>query len=222
MRRLGILILLLMALSSCEEEVTKVGFWIKTKGFILEDAFLNPDDTFPSFSHRISGGTVVFKGNNKTYEFDLEDTGLEDYEFLLPAGEYRMEINNPPASIYGQERGSFKSAPQHITISEVTDTIIAQAEPNCALLLVKDETDQLDKELYIIERHSISRNYVRYYPLSHDTISGLYYTYFTPDTIPSNPSAFLWFYSWKPGNDEEGLSTTGFDIGYQYFITVLE
>jgi hypothetical protein len=60
------------------------------------------------------------------------------------------------------------------------------------------------------------------YPLVRDTITGLYYAYFTPDTSDSDPSAFLWFHGLEDAAAGEGLSTAGFDIGYQYLITVLE
>ena len=55
-----------------------------------------------------------------------------------------------------------------------------------------------------------------------DSLSGLYYTYFTPDTVPSNPSAFLWFYEGKQGIEEGGLTTKDLEIGYQYNIKILD
>ncbi len=222
MRWLGILLLVILTLPSCEEEVLEVSFRIKTEGFLLENSVLGTGDILPSFSHRVSGGVVTFTRNGQTYEFDLEDTGIEQYLFQLPLGDYLMEITNPPASLYGQRAGSFHSNPYHITITEWTDTITVLVEATCALFLVNDEMNQLEEGVFMIERHSYAQGYFWSYPLEFDTLSGLYFTYFTPDTIPSDPSAFLWFYEGVPGTEEGGLPTTGFEVGYQYYIRILE
>ncbi|MFO7934987.1 MAG: hypothetical protein R6U78_13010 [Bacteroidales bacterium] len=188
----------------------------------MEQVSTDLSGTFPSFSHRFSGGLITFHSNNRTFAFDLKDTGIGDFLFRLPVGEYLLEMEIPPASLYGQESGSFLADPGNISITEITDTITVQAEANCALLLVQDDQEQLEEGIYMIERHSITPDYFRAYPLSLDTLSGLFYTYFTPDTVPSDPSAFLWLYGSKPGTEEGGLSTAGFEIGHQYFIKVLE
>ena len=73
-----------------------------------------------------------------------------------------------------------------------------------------------------MERHSYAYGYFIAYPMTRDTTSGLYYAYFTPDTVPNDPTAFLWFYGGMPGKEKGGMSTTGFKPGYRYFISVLE
>lgn len=222
MRKIAIILLLIMTLPACKEEVTEVSFRVKAKGFTLQDAILGPEDAFPQFSHTVSGGLFTFTNGNKVFRFDLEDSFCEDYEFALPEGEYLLEIENPDASIYGQPAGSFTAEPGLVTITGMTDTIVITVEANCSMILVKDEHGHLEEGPYLIERHSYAYGYFKSYPFLKDSLTGLYYTYFTPDPEVSEPSAFLWFYGGKQGEEEGGLPTTGFEIGYQYLITVLE
>ena len=58
--------------------------------------------------------------------------------------------------------------------------------------------------------------------MARDSTSGLYYAYFTPDPVPADPSAFLWFYGERPALEEGGMPTTRFETGYQYFLKILE
>jgi hypothetical protein len=220
MRRIGIFLLWVMALPSCQEEATEVSFRIKTSDFHLEQARLNDPSSFPSFKHRISGGVVTFTGKDHIYEFELKETGLEDFEFRLPAGEYMVEVRNPPASLYGQDAASFTAPPLQVTLPAFSDTVTMPVDANCSLILVKDEHDQLDEGIYMIQRQW--SGYVRYFPLQRDTLSGLYYTYFTPDTVPMAPSAFLWFYGRGIESQENGLSTALFEKGFQYHIEILD
>lgn len=222
MKKTGIIFLVVLTLWSCEEEVPEVSFRIETQGFVLQEGFLNRSDTFPSFSHKLSGGIVSFSNNNKTYEFKTYDIGIEDYEFHLPSGTYQLACTIPRASLYGQQGGSFIVHPGEVTIDPQTSSISVRVEANCSLFLVNDELNQLDKGLFMIERHSFAHGYYWSYPLFKDSLSGLNYTYFTPDTIPSNPSAFLWFYGGKPGIEEGGFATKDLEIGYQYYISILD
>ena len=222
MRRVGLFFLVIMTLSSCEEEVPEVSFRIETEGFFLDEALLDTPDQFPSFSHRMSGGTVTFADNNNTYEFKTGSTGIEEYLFRLPVGEYQIEFSIPPASLYGQEGGSFISHPKEVVITELTETISVRVEASCAMFLVYDESNQLDEGIYMIERHSFAYGYFWSYPLFPDSLSGSYFAYFTPDTAASDSSAFLWFYGGTPGVEEGGLSTIGLEIGYQYNIRILD
>ena len=222
MRRVGLFLLVIMTLSSCEEEVPEVSFRIETEGFFLEEAFLDAADAFPSFSHRVSGGVVTFSENNTTYEFEIGSAGVEEYLFRLPVGEYQMQFTIPHASLYGQKGGSFFAHPQKVFITEQTETISVQVEASCAMFLVYDEQSQLDEGIYMIEKHSFAHGYFKSYPLFPDSLSGSYYTYFTPDTVHSDPSAFLWFYKGTPGIEEGGLSTRDLEIGCQHNIRILD
>lgn len=221
-KRAGILLLVIMTLWSCEEEVPEVSFRIETEGFFLEEAFLDTADAFPSFSHRVSGGIVTFSTNHTTYEFNTGEKGIEEYLYQLPIGEYQLTFTIPRASLYGQEGGSFVVNPGKVIINEQTETILVNVEANCSMFLVYDELNQLDKGVFMIERHSFAHGYFWSYPLFQDSLSGAYYTYFTPDTVPSDPSAFLWFYEGKQGIEEGGLTTKDFEIGYQYNIRILD
>jgi hypothetical protein len=221
-KRVGIFLLLIMTLWSCEEEVPEVSFRIETDGFFLEEAFLGTADAFTSFSHKVSGGVVTFSSNNTTYKFNTDRKGMEEYLFQLPVGEYQLTFTIPQASLYGQERGSFTVHSGKVIINEQTESISVHVEANCAMFLVYDELSQLDKGIFMIEKHSFAHGYFRSYPLFTDSLSGSYYAYFTPDTVPSDPSAFLWFYDGETGIEEGGLTTKDLEIGYQYNIKILD
>jgi len=222
MKKAGIILLLAMALWSCEEEIPEVSIRIETEGFILQEAFIDNADVFPFFSHRVSGGRVTFSNNHNTYEFHTGVIGIEEYLFQLPIGEYQLTFNIPQASLYGQEGGSFVANTGKVFIDELTEKISVDVEANCSMFLVYDELSQLDKGIFMIERHSFAHGYFWSYPLFTDSVSGAYYTYFTPDTVSSDPSAFLWFFEGRQGIEEGGLATKDFEIGYQYNIQILD
>ncbi len=211
----------LSSIISCEKDIPEYEFRIKSTGFFLEDAFLLPGDSFPAFTHKLSGGNVSFIGEKSSYEFRTGKISVEEYPFQLPAGSYQIEFQIPEASMYGQKGGSFKAEPTSITVSEVMEQeITVSVVSNCALFLVDDELNQLEKGIYMIRQYA--SGYFDSYPLTLDTISGMFYAYFTPDTAPSNTSAFLWFYEGKPGIASGGLPTMDFEKGYQYLIKVLD
>lgn len=216
------MVLLVLVLPSCQEEAKEVSFRIKTEGFHLDVISAGPSDYPVKFNHRKSGGKVTFSGSDNLYKFNTGEEGIEDYLFRLPEGQYLMELGIPMASLYGQEAGSFISDPQTVTISEATDTIVVDAASNCAMFLVEDGSEQLDQGIFLIEWHSHADGYYRSYPLNWDSLTGRYYAYFTPDTVPYDPSAFLWFYSNDQFNLETALSTSGFMTGHQYQISILE
>ncbi len=222
MKKAGILLLIMMTSWSCEEEVPEVSFRIETEGFFLEEILLDNSEVYPSFAHKVSGGIVTFSNNHTTYKFKTRETGIEEYTFQLPIGEYQVTLNIPQASLYGQEGGSFVASPGNVIVNEQTDTILVQVEANCSMFLVYDELSQLDEGIFMIERHAFAHGHFWSYPLLTDSLSGAYYTYFTPDTVPSNPSAFLWFYEGEQGIEEGGLSTKDLEIGYQYNIKILD
>jgi hypothetical protein len=223
MRKLIYFLIGLMFIFSCEKEVAEIEFRIKSTGFFLEDSYFHPGDSFPSFSHKLSGGNVSFISASTSYEFRTGRISIEDFLFELPAGQYQMEFRIPDASLYGQKGGSFLSKPTSITVSELMEPEVnVNVEANCALLLVHDELQELDNGIYMIENYASYEGYFRSYPLTLDSISGLYFAYFTPDTIFSNPSAYIWFYGRKPGASSGGLPTGDFEKGYQYLIKVLD
>jgi len=222
MRKLLYFLIGLSFTTSCEKEIPALEFRIKSDGYFLENGELYPGESPPSFKHRVSSGLVTFTGEKSTYEFRTGKTSIEEFPFSLPPGEYKMEFSIPEASLYGQKGGSFKAEPTFISIANHMDTVSVKVEANSALFLVRDELDQLDNGIYIIERFTSGEDWFRSYPLTLDTLSGCHYAYFTPDTDTSNPSAYLWFYRGKPGIETGGLSTRDFQIGYQYFIKVLD
>lgn len=222
MRRVWLIPLVLLVLTSCREEVPEHPFRIKALGFELSDSLLHPLDSPPDFQHKLAGGVLTFLGAGDSHEFELGEQNLETFEFHLPEGAYRLEISVPGASLYGQERASYRAEPADVVIDGLTDTLRLHVTPTCALILVKDDDQQLDQGAFMIERHSYREDYFRSYPLGLDTLSGLYYTYLTPDTVPSDPSAFLWFYGRKYNGEEGGMPTAGLETGYRYLISVLE
>ena len=222
MRKLIYFLIGLVAIISCEKDIPEFGFRIKSSGFSLKNGDLHSADSFPLFSHRLSGGIVSFTGENAIYEFRTGKISIEEYLFKLPAGSYQVEFRIADASLYGQKGGSFQAEPATITVTDQVDTVSVEVVAKCALFLVQDERSQLDNGIYMIRRYASGEGYFSSYPLTLDTISGLYFTYFTPDPDSSNPSAYLWFYEGRPGMATGGLSTLGFESGYQYVIKVLD
>lgn len=212
-----------MFFTSCEKDIPEIGFRIKSSGFFLEDANFQAGTSIPSFSHKLSGGLVYFTSDKHSYEIRTGRVSIEDFLFELPPGNYQMEFNIPEASLYGQKGGSFYAETSNITVSEdMQPEIPVNVQSSCALFLVRDEHNQLDNGIYMIERFASGEGYFSSYPLTLDSISGLHYAYFTPDSLPSNPSAYLWFYGRKQSLSSGGLSTLDFERGYQYLIEVLE
>lgn len=223
MRNLLYVLIGLLVLTSCEKDIPEIGFRIKSTGFFLENGGVSAEDHMPFFSHKLSGGIVSFTSEQNSYDFRTGKISVEEYLFELPAGRYHMEFRIPDASLYGQKGGSFQAEPTEIIVSETMEPEInVSVQANCALLLVRDELQQLDHGISLIERFASGEGYFRSYPLTLDTISGLYYAYFTPDTATTNPSAYLWLYKGKPGVESGGLTTSYFEPGYQYLIKVLD
>ncbi len=221
MGRIGFILLMMMTLHACEE-VADVEFFVKAEGFKLDNAFSEQEPVPPAFEHRILGGLVTFSGNGTSYRFDLRDANLENFQFSLPAGQYLLEFSMLPASLYGQQFASFSYEPVEVSVKESIDTITIPVEADCALFLVDDSMHQLDNGVHMIKRHSYSEGYFTSYPLEKDESTGLYYAYFNPDPISSDPSAFLWFYNGRPDTAEGGLSTCDLEPGYQYYIKILD
>lgn len=221
MRLAGIIFLSFIVLISCKKEAAEINFHLKAEGFSLEPD-PDPDGHFESFHHTIYGGVITFEAGEQKHIFDVRGISIEDYTFSLPAGEYMVKAGNSPASLYGQHGAAYTCEPFSVLINEQTDTIHMQIETACALALVLDEDQHLEYGASMIERHSYSHGFFYSYPFTNDPSSGLYYTYFRPDTMPSDPSAFIWFYEGMPGPTEGGVPTFDMQIGHQYHIKVLE
>lgn len=223
MRKPHLFLIGLMFFTSCEKEIPEFEFRIKSTGFFLEDGGLDAGDGMPSFSHKLAGGIVSFSSDQNSFDFRTGKISIEDYPFELPAGRYHMEFRIPEASLYGQKGGSFQAVASEIIVSETMEPeILIDVAADCSLLLVRDELQQLDHGISFIEKFASGEGYFRSFPLTLDTVTGLYYAYFTPDTASSNPSAYLWLYEGKPGIESGGLSTSYFEKGYQYMINVLD
>jgi len=222
MKKAGFILLVILTLWSCEKAIPEVSFRIETQGFILQETILDTTDAFPSFTHRLSGGIVTFSNNRRTYEFITGNSSIGDFEYRLPEGDYQLTFDIAPASLYGQEAGSFTALPLDVSIDAQTGIIPVHIESNCSMFLVSDEFGQLEQGVFMIERHAYAHGHFWPYPLSTDSISGLYFTYFTPDTVPSSPTAFLWLYGDTPGVEEGGMTTCDLEIGFQYNISILD
>lgn len=221
MRLAGIFFLVFLVLTSCGEETEEVSFQLKAEGFSLEQD-PDPNGKFGRFQHVLYGGVIYFETADKRHVFDLRGIVLEDYVFSLPAGEYILKAGNSPASLYGQSDAAYSCEPFSVLINEQTDTIVMQIQQACALALVLDEDGQLDHGASFIERHSYAHGFFYHYPFTSDPATGLYYAYFRPDTMPSDPTAFIWLYEGLPGPTEGGIPTFDMQIGHQYHISVLE
>jgi hypothetical protein len=195
---------------------------VKLEGFIMEGDPDNAGMDHPAFSHKYSGGLFSFSQGQDRYDFEFGEGKLEEHLFRIPAGTYLLDAKIREASLYGQAGGSFLVKTGTVFITELTDTLAIEVEANCSLVLVSDELEQLDEGPFIIERHSYTSEFFKSYPMNRDPATGLYYSYFTPDPVQADPSAFLWFYSRDPGPEAGGLSTTRFEQGYQYFFKILE
>jgi hypothetical protein len=228
MKSEAVILFLLSLPLSCQKEADlegsklQVSFYLSITNFELKDTLLHKFEQVPDISHQFTGGKVRFSNSRKTYLFDTRGTSIDEYLFTVPEGDYYLEIEMPGASLYGQNRATFKAESKNIEISNLTDTITVSAKPTCALIVVKDNMDQLTNGAFIIQRHEYPPGYFIPYPLTLDSLSRCYYAYLTPDTVTEFPSAFLWFYDEKQGNENEGLTTKDFEIGYRYLIKVLE
>lgn len=211
----------MMTLHACEKE-TEISFVIKTEGFRLENGTGLKGENMPPFTHHILGGVVYFSGNQDVYRFDLREENLETYVFSLPAGRYEVDFSMSPASAYGQDLGSFIAETEFIEIDEASDTLLVRVNPNCSLFLVDDRNLELENGAFMIKRHSYSEGYFTSHPFKEDEESGLLYTYFNPDPRPADPSAFVWFYHGRPGEEEGGLSTCDMKSGFEYYIKILD
>ncbi|MFC2090828.1 hypothetical protein ACFLT1_08630 [Bacteroidota bacterium] len=213
----------LMLITSCGKEIANVEFSIKATSYVLENGSTYSSDTIFDFTHTLSGGTVTFSSGDEVFVFRTGTVSIENYTFVLPEGEYLMEFNIPYASLYGQAGGAFTATPSTITISETMESdVTVDVVPNSALLLVRDVDDQLNYGVSMIRRYASEEGFFLAYSLFPDTVNDLRYTYITPDTLTTNPSAYLWFYSRRSGKESGGLSTINFEIGYQYLIEVFD
>ena len=215
-------LLVMLIFTSCEKDVPTVSFRIEPLGFSLDESVVDTNGQTVSFSHRHAGGYITFSDGHYTYEFNSRRIHTDDFVFNLPVGEYLMECSIEAASIYGQSGGSFTAAPQYIVITDTTKVIHPVVEANCSMFLVEDSNGQLNEAPSMIERFAYGEGFFVSYPLTMDTISGLYYAYFTPDPQAENPSAFLWFYQGKPGIESGGLSTVKLSTGKIYRIKIIE
>jgi hypothetical protein len=216
--------MLLLALVgySCEKSVSEVSFRVKMEGFIMKEdpGFPGPEQV--AFDHRYSAGRISFNGGQENHTFYIGDKQLDDVQFKLPVGKYTLESDIPGASLYGQATGSFQVKAEEVAITELTDTVTIRVSPNCSLILISDQEEELEEGPFIIEKHSYANGNFKSYPMARDSLSGLYYAYFTPDPDVSDPSAFLWFYGEEPGIEEGGIPTSGFEVGCRYYISILE
>ena len=216
------IILMGALLLSCEKEENFVSFSLKLEGFSLEKAgdLSGPPDL--DFHYKYSGGGFSFVGNDKRFTYNLLDLMVENYVITLPAGDYRLETEIPPASIYGQPSGSYTVDTDQIRVEEGSDTIQLKIRANCSLMLIADKSKKLEEGPYFIERHSYAAGYFTSYTMSYDSISDLYYAYFTPDPEIDDPSSFVWFFNDTPGPEKGGLPTAELQNKHQFYIEVLE
>lgn len=215
---------LLLSMLSCkkEEEVPMISFKLQVQGYDFLPAYAGSSEEFSLFEHHLSGGEFVCEGADKSYSFSFANDSLEHTLYVVPAGDYRISIRTDRASLYGQAWGTFQTSERDIKISRQTTEIAIDIEPDCAVFLVKDAFNHLDQGVYMIERHSYAHGFFTSYPLAKDPSTGLYYTYFTPDTVKDDPSAFLWFFEGEPGEEEGGLSTASLVTGARYDIEILQ
>lgn len=213
---------LALILASCNDKTGQASFRMVARGFML-DVSTDCNGSHDSFfEHKISGGHVKFIGKQEVFSFNLDRSDMGDFLFQIPEGDYFLEVNCPVASLYGQSFGSYVTDPFQLTVSELTDTLFIDVKSSCSLLLVEDKHLQLEDGAYIIKRHSYSEAYLTYFPMSYDSLSGYYYAYFTPDSMRSDQSAYLWLYGKNQDVDKGGYSTVDFETGYQYCISVFE
>lgn len=204
-----------------EKEIPVISFSFRVTGFEFSQAFTESSGEFSAFTHRMAGGELICFGRDQNYSFPFASDSLESTVFELPAGDYLLSFRMDAASLYGQSRGTFFMPDLEVSIRKESTEIQINVEPDCALVLVKDAFQKLDQGAYMIEKHSYADGFFTSYPLAKDSLSGLYYVYFTPDTVRDDPSAFLWFYEGVPGEEEGGLPTVNMERGTRYDIEIL-
>jgi len=217
-----ILLPILLFMLSCAKEVPMKEFRISVTGFQMENEGCFSMDRPVEFEHRMAGGLVHFSDGVDNFYFVTEGTSVEDYTYVLPVGTYSMDIKVPEASLYGQKGASFTLDPLEVSVTDSTDTLMVEASANCALVLVEDPESQLEEAAYMIKRYTFSASYFRSYPMSLDSAAGAWYAYFLPDTVFADPSAYIWLYSGRPGEEKGGYSTVGMEKGHCYIFTVLQ
>jgi len=222
MKRILLFILVLLAFTSCGEDIIIASFRIETKGFVLDANARDSLTPSAHFSHRYAGGVVTFSNNQQSYSFNTGMVFFDEYVFELPVGEYLMECFIDTASYYGQSGGSFITSPQMVIITDSTEKIVLDVQTTCSLILVNDEENKLDEPPSIIKRYSYSEGYFQSFPMARDTATSLYFAYFAPDTRPDNPTAYIWFYQNRPGIEKGGISTLDFSLGKVYMFEIHE
>jgi len=200
-------------------EENNIQFYISIDEFKFQEQSINKNN--PNIERNLGGATIIFTNEAETFSFDTKEISIEEFRFELPVGIYDIKIESP-TSLYGQSTPSFNSTLINIEISDLTDTIKAKAKPTCALLMVKDEFNQLEDGAYIIESNSLKNDDFIAYPMAYDSLSNLYFTYIFPDTTLELPNAYLWFYSNEIEKENGGIHTEIFEMGYKYLIEVLE
>lgn len=222
MKRILFFFLVLLAFTSCGEDVIKTSFRIEPKGFSLVNTIVDTIDLSASFVNKYSGGVVTFSDGQHSYDFYTGKVSISEFIFELPVGEYTFDCYVDIASYYGQSGGSFNSLSKQIIITDSTETIPLDVEATCSLFLVNDPDGNLSDPPSIIRRRSYSEGYFQSFPMKRDTTTGLYYAYFTPDPEPEDPTAFLWFYQNIPGVESGGLSTVDLSLGKIYQFEIYE
>lgn len=227
MKKKVIMILFFIILLSCDKEaavvVEMIHFNISITDFQLKDGFVYDNGIMPQIPQHFGGGVVTVTNNSDTYVFNTQDTCIEHFVFSVPAGLYDVNVETPVASFYGQISPSFSAGLMNVEISDSTDTITVIAEPTCALVVVKDDKNQLEHGAFIIECPTLNNEDCISYPLNQDSAGKLYYTYILPDTVPGTPNAYVWLYGEEFGEEKkEGLHTEVFEIGFKYLIKVRE
>lgn len=222
MKRILLFILVLLVFTSCGKDVIEASFRIEPTGFVLEGNVKDALTLTSAFMHKYAGGVVTFSNNQQIFSFNTGMVSIDEYVFTLPVGDYLMQCFIDTASNYGQPGGSFISSPHNISITDTTERIYLDVMATCSLILVNDEENQLDEPPSIIKRYSYSDGYFQSFPMPRDTVTGLYFAYFAPDTRPDNPTAYIWFYQGRPGIETGGISTLDFSLGKVYMFDILE
>ena len=223
-RNIAIVLLpaLLFMFSCWGEDVPEKEVRIRVTGFQMENEGCFSMDRPVEFDHRMAGGLVHFTDGDENFYFVTEGTSVEDFTYVLPLGTYTLDIQVPEASLYGQRGASFALDPVEVSVNDTTDTLLVEVSANCALVLVEDPDARLEEVAYMIKRYAFSADYFRSYPMSMDSATGAWYAYFLPDTVPDDPSAFIWLYSGRPGEEKGGYSTVGMEKGHCYIFSVIQ
>lgn len=202
-------VLLITACEKKEDVSPEVTFTLNVSGFQITSSEFGglksaPADDFDSFIHKYPAGTLTFVNSDGIeYSFTTGTTSIDQFSITLPIGTYTLTGEGGIPEKWGDPVMALSIDSQEIVIEESTTSINVTVTPQCALFLISDADNLIDKSYFSSENR----------PFYVD--GNLWYAYFKPY---STVSAFIL----KTDGAMLTVSTANLQLGYIYKILVTE